>query len=109
MIREELLIQLEELAGRLNIQVQYESVKSEDPSTFGGYCRSNDQHKIILHSKASTGRKIEIITDALKRFDIDDVYLVPALREHLKKDEIPGGHQEELGLDGEGDVNKAPA
>jgi hypothetical protein len=109
MTREELLVQLEELAGRLNIQVQYESVKSEDPSTFGSYCRINDQHKIILHSKASTGRKIEIITDALKRFDIDDVYLVPALREHLKKDDLPGGHQEEFVLDGEGDVIKEPA
>ena len=109
MIREELLIQLEELAGRLNIQVQYESVKSEDPSTFGSYCRINDQHMIILHSKASIGRKIEIITDALNRFDIDDVFLLPALREHLKKDDLPGGHQEELGLDGEGDVTKEPA
>ena len=109
MTREELLVQLEDLADRLNIQVQYESVKSEDPSTFGSYCRINDQHMIILHSKALIGRKIEIITDALKRFDIGDVYLVPALREHLKKDERPGGHQEELGLDGEGDVTKAPA
>ncbi len=109
MTREELLVQLEDLAGRLNIQVQYESVKSEDPSTFGSYCRINDQHMIILHSRALIGRKIEIITDALKRFDIGDVYLVPALKEHLKKDEIPGGHQEELGLDGEGDVTKVPA
>jgi hypothetical protein len=90
MTREELLVQLEELAGRLNIKVQYESVKSEDPSTFGSYCRINDQHKIILHSKASIGRKIEIITDAFNRFDIDDVYLVPALREHLKKEETLG-------------------
>ena len=109
MTREELLIQLEELAGRLNIQVQYESLKSEDPETFGGYCRSNDQHMIILHSKASTGRKIEIITEALKRFDIDDVYLLPALREHLQKEDLPDGHQEELGLDGEGEVIKEPA
>ena len=89
MTREELLIQFEELAGRLNIQVKYESVKSEDPSTFGGYCRSQDQHMIILHSKALAGRKIEIITEALKRFDIDDVYLLPALREHLKKEDMP--------------------
>ena len=86
MTREELLTQLEELTGKLNIQIQYESAKSEEPSTFGGYCRINDQHMIILHSKASIGRKIEIITDALRRFDIDDVYLRPALREHLRKD-----------------------
>jgi hypothetical protein len=98
MTREELLVQIEELAGRLNIQVQYESVKSEDPETFGGYCRINDQHMIILHSKASISRKIEIFTEALRRFDIDDLYLRPALREHLKKEDIPDGHRE-LSLD----------
>jgi hypothetical protein len=109
MTREELLIQLEELAGRLNVQVKYESMKSADPSTFGGCCRSQDQHMIVLHSKASIRRKIEIFTEALRRFDVDDVYLAPALREHLQKNDLPGGHQEELGFDGEGDVTKEPA
>ena len=90
MTHEELLIQLEDLAGRLNIQVQYESLKNEDPSTFGGFCRIRDQHLIIIHSKATISRKIDIFTEALRRFDIDDVYLRPALREHLKKD-LPDG------------------
>lgn len=84
MTHEELLIQLEELAARLNIEVRYESVKGEDPSTFGGYCRSRDRHIIIAHSKASTRRKIDVFTEALKHFDIDDLYLRPALRDHLK-------------------------
>ena len=86
MTHEELLIQLEDLAGRLNIQVQYESLKNEDPSTFGGFCRIRDQHMIIIHSKATISRKIDIFTEALRRFDIDDLYMRPALREYLKKD-----------------------
>jgi hypothetical protein len=86
MTHEELLIQLEDLAGRLNIQVQYESLKNEDPSTFGGFCRVRDQHMIIIHSKATISRKIDIFTEALRRFDIDDLYMRPALREYLKKD-----------------------
>jgi hypothetical protein len=86
MIHEELLIQLEDLAGRLNIQVQYESLKNEDPSTFGGFCRIRDQRMIIIHSKATVSRKIDIFTEALRRFDIDDLYMRPALREHLKKE-----------------------
>ena len=90
MTREELLVQIEELAGRLNIHIQYESLKAEDPETFGGYCRSKEQHMIILHSKASISRKIEIFTEALRRFDIDEFYMRPALREHLKKD-LPDG------------------
>jgi hypothetical protein len=86
MTHEELLIQLEDLAGRLNIQVQYESLKNEDPSTFGGFCRVRDQHMIIIHSKATISRKIDIFTEALRRFDTDDLYMRPALREYLKKD-----------------------
>jgi hypothetical protein len=86
MTHEELLIQLEDLAGRLNIQVQYESLKNEDPSSFGGFCRIRHQHMIIIHSKATISRKIDIFTDALRRFDIDDLYMRPALREHLNKE-----------------------
>jgi hypothetical protein len=89
MTRDELLTQLEELAGRLNIKVRHESLKNEDPSTFGGYCRSEDQHMIIFHSKASVDRRIEIFTEALRRFEIDDLYVKPELRELLKKEDIP--------------------
>jgi hypothetical protein len=85
MTHEELLIQLEELASRLNIEVRYESARSEDPATFGGYCRNGERHIIITHSKASTRRKIDVFTEALSHFDIDDLYLRPALRDHLKK------------------------
>jgi hypothetical protein len=86
MTHEELLIQLEDLAGRLNIQVQYESLKNEDPSTFGGFCRVRDQHMVIIHSKATISRKIDILTEALRRVDVDDLYMRPALREYLKKE-----------------------
>ena len=87
MIREELLQQLEELALRLNIKVHREAVKNEDPATFGGYCRVQDQHLLILHSKASLNRKIELFTEALSRLDIDDLYLRPDLRKYLKKED----------------------
>ena len=93
MTKEELLSQLEELAARLNIQIKYESQINEDPSSFGGFCRIKDQPIIILHSKASLGRKIETLTDALRRFDVDELYLLPALREHLKKEDILDGHE----------------
>jgi len=89
MTKEELLTQLEELADRLNIKVQHESLKNEDPTTFGGYCRSEDQHIIIYHSKASVSRKIEIFTDALRRFDLDDLFVKPEVRELLKTENIP--------------------
>jgi hypothetical protein len=89
MTHEELLIQLEDLAGRLNIQIQYEAPRNEDPSTFGGFCRIRGQYRMIIHSKASISRKINIFTEALKRLDLDDFYMRPALRAYLKR-EIDG-------------------
>ena len=85
MTHEELLVQLEELAERLNIRIRTESPKKEDPSAFGGFCRVKDQYRVIVHSRASTGRKIEILTDAVRHFDLDDIYMRPALREYLKQ------------------------
>lgn len=86
MTQEELLKQLEELADRVNVTIRYESLKNEDPSTFGGLCRIKEQPVLFLHAKATVKRKIEMITEALKRYDVDEIYLRPALREHLKKD-----------------------
>jgi hypothetical protein len=85
MNHEELLMQLEDLADRLDIQIHYESLKSEDPSTFGGFCRVQDRHMIIIHSRATVSRKVDIFTEALRHFDMDDLFMRPALREYLKK------------------------
>lgn len=85
MTQEELLKQLEELAGRVNVVIRYESLKKEDPATFGGLCRIKEQPVLFLHAKATVKRKIALLTEALKRYDVDEVYLRPALREHLQK------------------------
>lgn len=85
MTQEELLKQLEELAGRVNVSIRYESRRNEDPATFGGLCRIKEQPVLFLHAKATVKRKIALITEALKRYDVDGVYLRPALREHLQK------------------------
>jgi hypothetical protein len=86
MTQEELLKQLEELADKVNITIRYVSLKNEDPATFGGLCRIKEQPVLFLHAKAKVIRKITLITEALKRYDVDEIYLRPALREHLKKD-----------------------
>jgi hypothetical protein len=86
MNQEELLKQLEELAGRVNVVVRYESLKGEDPATFGGLCRVREQPVLFIHAKATARRKIAMITEALKRYDVDGIFLRPALRDHLKKE-----------------------
>ena len=42
---------------------------------------------MIIDKKAITPKKIQIFIDALKRFDLSDVYILPSLRELLDKAE----------------------
>jgi N-dimethylarginine dimethylaminohydrolase len=75
---------VEELAQKLGIKIRYESMKKADFVTTGGLCRLGDDYVFIINSKATKGEKIKTITAALKRFDLTQVYIRPALREFLE-------------------------
>jgi len=76
------LNQLEGLAEKLGIPIRYEIIHDE-LTGLGGLCRIEGQHILIIHSKATVKDKIEIIAEALRRFDLSDIYLKPVLRELL--------------------------
>jgi hypothetical protein len=75
--------QLEELAGKLGIQVRYEKIVDELTGT-GGLCRIEGKYVLMIRSKASVKEKIRVMTLALKRFDLADIYVRPAIRELLE-------------------------
>ena len=77
-----LLKELEELAEKLGVKIRYEKTKAR-----GGLCKKNDEFLIIVDKKASSLYKINILTEALKTFDLSDVFLSPKLREHLETDD----------------------
>ncbi len=76
------LNQLEGLAEKLGIPIRYEIIQDE-LTGLGGLCRIEGQYILIIHSKATVKDKIEIIAEALRRFDLSDIYLKPVLRELL--------------------------
>ena len=84
---ERLLHQLEELAEKLGITVRREKVNAEGSSSSGGLCRIKDKYILILNSESSPQEKIKVITEALKRFDLGNVYVRPGLRELLEGSE----------------------
>jgi len=75
---------LEELADRLGIPIRYEIIKDELTGP-GGLCRVDGKFILIIDSTAIAKEKIEIMTEALRRFDLDDIYVKPALRELLEE------------------------
>ncbi|MEN6318391.1 MAG: hypothetical protein ABFD82_06505 [Syntrophaceae bacterium] len=79
------LSQLEGLAYQLGIHVRYEKIGEEDVKSAGGLCLVKGTHVIIINSKATTKDKIQTLAKALRNFDLNDVYIRPALRDLLEK------------------------
>jgi N-dimethylarginine dimethylaminohydrolase len=79
-----ILGQLEELAEKLGIEVRYENVNVEESSGTGGLCRIKGKYALIIHSHATSREKIQVMTAALKVFDLGDIYVKPAIRELLE-------------------------
>jgi hypothetical protein len=80
-----LLNQLEELAGKLEIEIRYGNIGVEESHRTGGLCRIKGQYVLIIHSRLTVKEKIEVIIKILKGFEIGDVYVIPVVRELLDK------------------------
>jgi len=90
---ETLLVQLEELAQALDVEVRYEPMRREGPTFPGGLCKLKGQYVLIIDSKATPEDKIQALAKAANRFDLSQVYLRPGVREFLdKQDDREASH-----------------
>ena len=80
-----ILEQLEELAQSLGMEIRNEPLKREGSFSPGGLCRVKGEYILIFNTKATREDRIEALAKAVKRFDLDEVYLRPGLREFLDK------------------------
>jgi hypothetical protein len=78
------LSQLEGLADKLGIPIRYEKIEDE-LTGMGGLCRIEGNYILIIHSKADVKEKIQIMIEALRRFDLNNIYVRPALRALLEE------------------------
>ncbi len=88
--------QLEELVKSFGIQIRGEAIKQDEDlvKVVGGLCLLKGEYVLIINSKATTMDRIWTLATALKRFDLETIYLRPVLRELL--DKIP--EQEQFNL-----------
>ena len=79
--------QLEQLANSFGIEIRYEPIRLDDDLTNvkGGLCRLNAEYVIIINSDVTAKDKIKTLAEAVKHFDLDSVYILPAIRELLDK------------------------
>ena len=85
-INEEVLLnQLKELAEKVGIEVCQKNLTMEEASCTGGICRLNGQYVLFLHAGASLQEKIRVMTEALRKFDLEHIYVKPVIRELLDR------------------------
>jgi hypothetical protein len=79
--------QLEELAERFGIKIRYESIKQDEDlvRVVGGLCLLRGEYVVIIDSKAAMVDKIRTLAEAMTHFNLDQIYIKPALRELLGK------------------------
>lgn len=55
----------------------------------GGFCRVKGRDFIIVNKKATTQERIHVLADALKRCDLNEIYILPSLRQLLEQEAGP--------------------
>ena len=75
---------MEELAQKLGATVRFENINMEESTSSGGLCRVGDEYIIIVHSRATLKEKIRVMTEALRNFDLSDIYIKPAIRQLIE-------------------------
>ncbi len=80
-----ILSHLEALAHSLEIKVRYEGLEGETAFPTGGLCRIRNEHVIIVNERVPIREKIQTLAKALRRFDLNRVYIKPALRALLEE------------------------
>ena len=75
----QLLQEFEALAERLGVRVSREDLEGRS----GGLCTFRGERRIILDRTLDVRTQVEIFTREFARLPLDDLYIVPRLRERI--------------------------
>ena len=76
-----MLMELEALAEKLGIQVVYERL----PQSRSGLCRLYDKYMLFVERNLDEDEQVRIFVEALSRFHIDNIQMLPRIRHILQE------------------------
>ena len=83
-MRDELLLAaLEVLTEQLRIPVTYATLATDELPGRGGLCVLHGERRIIIERTLSPREKVRLLAAGLAQFDLEDVFLLPAVREAI--------------------------
>jgi len=82
---EQIYQELKELAEKLNIHVSEQNLRQTRVKATSGLCKVKGQNCYIMDKHKSIHEKIELLAECLSKMRHEEMYVVPAVRELLKK------------------------
>ena len=82
----------QEVARKLDLDIRYEPLDpAVDRGRGGGLCRIRGRQAVLVDAGLAPAERAAVILGALARFDLDAVYLPPAVRQRIQAAGRPGG------------------
>lgn len=75
---------LKSVAEKLAIQIETANLNDQEFQIQSGYCKMNGQDLILLDKNLSLQEQNEVILQALKNFDLENIYVASWIREIIE-------------------------
>ncbi len=83
MNKKDIYNQLIDIASKLKIRVSEQNLRVTNVNAKSGLCQVKGEFVFIMEKKLTVSEKAELLSECLKTMPLDDIYVVPAVREFL--------------------------
>ena len=84
------ILDLKEAAQKLSIKIETTNLNHQEFAIQSGICKLNGENLIILDKNLSDEEQLIVILNALKNFDIDNIFVADWIREKIDRDKTAG-------------------
>ena len=82
---EQIYQELKDLAEKLGVRVSEQNFRNSGIAVKSGFCIIKGKMNCIIDKSISTRKKIEVLAQAISHLPHEGLYVVPAVREVLRK------------------------
>lgn len=75
---------LKSVTEKLKIEIETANLNDQEFQTQSGYCKMNGKDLILLDKNLSPQEQAEVILQALKNFDLENIYVASWIREFIE-------------------------
>lgn len=82
---EQIYQELKNVAEKLGLNVAEKSFRNLGITVRSGFCRIKNENKFLMDKHKTLERKIDILAAELNTYDLESIYIIPAVRDILQQ------------------------